>query len=116
MALRLQHPLQVTGDPGQRFRAELDGAEELAVHLALVPGAREQRADPVPDAQEAVVEHLPGEGVGVSLEVVVRKSAQEGDGAEEHHHEKGRERRTEGNAFRGEFFCEGDSHDQTLKE
>ena len=104
MALRLQHPLQVTGEPVQRLRPELDGAEELAVHLALVLGAGEQRADPVPDAQGALVEHLPGEGVGVSLEVVVGKAPEEGDGAEDHHHEKGRERRAEGDAGRGRAF------------
>jgi hypothetical protein len=68
----------------------------------------------VPDAQGALVEHLPGEGVGVSLEVVVGETAQEGDGAEEHHHEKGRECNAEGDAGRSQLFCEWDSHDRIV--
>jgi len=71
MALCLHDPLQVAGEPLERLRGGLDGPQELAVHLALVQGAFEQRAHPVPDPQGAFVEQLRGEGVGVPLEVVI---------------------------------------------
>jgi len=110
VGLRLHDPLQVAGQPVQRLRLHLDGAQDLAVHLALVTGAGEERADPVPDAQGTLVQHLRREGVGVSLQVVVGQAPEEQDRADEHDGQERRQGRAEGDAGGCQFLREGGLH------